>query len=74
MGVHAVLKDGRDVELAPSQGFTVDEVIEGITAGALTGSAVPLAEAKLTTTTGEEIAYVDVNTFAETSDFERGES
>lgn len=74
MTVRAVIRDGREVEIAPEDGLTIEEMQAKLTAGTLTGSAVPLADAKLRTVTGEEVAYVDIQTFAEDSDFLTGEA
>lgn len=63
--VTAVLQDGREVELDPRHGKTVAEVVERLTDNSLTGSAAPLADARLSTVGGGEIVYSDVNTFTD---------
>lgn len=68
----AVLRDGREVTPDPARhGSTIESLIASLTADSLTGSAVPLAEARVTLVGGGEIAYSDINVFAEESDFER---
>lgn len=63
MTVRAVLADGREVALDAKHGYTIPDVVHSLTAASLTGSAVALADAKLQTADGGEIAYRDVNTF-----------
>lgn len=69
MTVRAVLRDGTEVDLHPDLGATVPEMMRGLSEDSLTGSATPLAEAKLRTATGEEISYSDVNTFVQVDSF-----
>lgn len=55
--IRAVLQDGSQVELDPALGGTVAELVSGLTASSLTGSAVPLAQVVLHDTTGREFTY-----------------
>lgn len=65
MTLRAVLANGSEVTLDQRHGDTLDEMTARLIADSLTGSAVPLADAKLTTTLGMVVSYSDVNTFIE---------
>ncbi len=67
MTVIATTWDGRTIALAASCGSSPVAVVERLAAESLTGSAVPLDGATLTTADGDTIAYTDVKelTFTE---------
>jgi hypothetical protein len=65
MTVRAVMRDGVEETLDAGYGSTVDEVVASLTRDAVTGSAVPLAGARLRTADGRMVAYEDVNALLE---------
>lgn len=74
MALRAVLRDGREVTLAAEYGETPDDLLDVVSRGNLTGSAVPLAGIMVKTTSGEEVSYADINTFASEVDHAFGET
>lgn len=72
--IRALLRDGREVDVDPALGATVDALVDRLTQSSLTGSAAALAGARIRSVEGEEIAYMDVQTFAEIGDFVGGEA
>ena len=61
--LRAQLNDGSKVALDPAQGDNITELVSGLTAGSLTGSAVPLAQAKIRAIDGRVFTYGDVTMF-----------
>lgn len=74
MSIHALTADGKDHELHPDVGPTIDEMMDRLTKNALTGSGAPLADVTLPTVDGLVIKYSEIRTFSETSDFLKAES
>lgn len=72
--ITALLRDGREVSIAPECGQNVEDMVDRLTGEAFTGSGSPLENARLRTIEGEEVRYMDVQTFAETVDFLGGEA
>lgn len=60
-GVRALLASGQVVELDESAGADAQAVVAGLTAGSLTGSAVPLDSAELRTADGRTVRYGDID-------------
>jgi hypothetical protein len=67
--VRAVLQDGSEHELDPALGGTIAELVSGLTATSLSGSAVPLAQAVLKATDGRKFSYGQVLRFEDGSTF-----
>lgn len=62
--IQAVLRDGREVTIDPARhGHTIEEMVASLTGDALTGSAVPLADAILHTVPFGTVSYSDINQF-----------
>lgn len=61
MTVFARLPDGSRVAVdAARHGSTVEELVKGLTADAITGSAVPLADAWVKLADGTEVAWPEI--------------
>lgn len=67
--VRAVLQDGSQVELDPALGDTIAELVSGLTASSLTGSAVPLAQVVLHDTAGREFTFGQILSFEDEQTF-----
>lgn len=69
MSVRAHLRDGGEFDVAARHGETAKEVVASLTSDALTGSAVPLADAEIELADGRKVPYANVSALVDTTSF-----